>query len=119
MLPNAGLGRDFSFHGAFASRATAVDKGHQVRGSFILERRVRGARRYVVMTRNPYRVTAFARAVGPRGKVREYGYHVLGPYDSPTRLPRTGAFDFPHLHAAQYFASREFLDPRVHQVAIK
>jgi hypothetical protein len=68
---------------------------------------------------NPYRVVAFAREKPKGRRLREYGYDVLGPYDSPTRLPGTGSFIFPTMQPAKYHASREFLDPRVHQVAIK
>lgn len=44
-------GRKVSFHGAFKRKADAVAKEQAV-GGFIREIRVRGQRRYVVMTRN-------------------------------------------------------------------
>ena len=44
-------GRSVTFHGAFKSKSKAIRKEQSVNG-FIRKIRVRGHRRYVVMTRN-------------------------------------------------------------------
>jgi hypothetical protein len=48
----AGKGQQFTFHGAFGTKADAVKKERQV-GGFIRETKVRGQKRYMVMTKNP------------------------------------------------------------------
>lgn len=44
-------GRKFVFHGAFGTRTRAERKHKRVRGSFIKVWKIRGHRRYVVVTR--------------------------------------------------------------------
>lgn len=44
-------GRTVTFHGAFKSKAKAQAKERRIRGAFIRAIRVRGQRRFVVMTR--------------------------------------------------------------------
>lgn len=39
------------FHGAFGSKAAATRKKKRIRGAFVRTVRMRGGRRYVVMTR--------------------------------------------------------------------
>lgn len=45
----AGKGKQFNFHGSFASKEKAVVKEREV-GGFIVERKVKGKTRYFVMT---------------------------------------------------------------------
>lgn len=49
--PMAKRGRKVTFHGAFGSKAKAEAKERRIRGAFIRTIRVRGQRRFVVMTR--------------------------------------------------------------------
>ena len=44
-------GREFIFHGAFKSKRAAVRKEKSERGDFILNRKVRGKKRYVVVSK--------------------------------------------------------------------
>jgi hypothetical protein len=50
------IGKKFAFHGAFGSKAAAVEKEREV-GGFIRKMTIRGDTRYVVLTRkdNPSR----------------------------------------------------------------
>jgi hypothetical protein len=45
----AKIGRRFVFHGAFKSKRSAV--GHEKKGEFILGRKIKGHKRYVVVSR--------------------------------------------------------------------
>lgn len=47
----AGKGRRVQFHGAFKSKADAVKKERRTSGGYIQTIRVRGQRRYVVVSR--------------------------------------------------------------------
>jgi hypothetical protein len=44
-------GRTVTFHGAFGSKAAAIRKERQLVGAFVQPRLIRGAQRYVVMSR--------------------------------------------------------------------
>ncbi|OLC85614.1 MAG: hypothetical protein AUG85_08285 [Gemmatimonadetes bacterium 13_1_20CM_4_66_11] len=57
----AGRGRQFSFHGAFGSKAAARSKERAV-GGFIKPTMIRGHRRFVVMSRNQ----SFPAGLAPR-----------------------------------------------------
>lgn len=53
--PPAKRGRKFTFHGAFKHKTgpgSAQEKERATPGSFIQERKIRGATRYVVLTEN-------------------------------------------------------------------
>ena len=47
----AGKGRKVKFHGAYVAKADAVRKERRTRGGYIQTIRVRGQRRYVVVSR--------------------------------------------------------------------
>ncbi len=49
----AKVGRKFVFHGAFASKAAAREKEHEV-GGFVRPATVRGHRRFMVLTRREH-----------------------------------------------------------------
>ena len=78
----AGRGRQFSFHGAFGSKAAARSKERAV-GGFIKPTMIRGHRRFVVMSRNqsfpsglaprprPARAATYGMACDPEYGLRE------------------------------------------------
>lgn len=72
---NAGRGRRMTFHGAFGTKAAAVRKEHRVRGGFIQPRTIKGEKRYLVMSENPWATYA-----GGTGAHHGHSYDIRGEW---------------------------------------